>query len=190
MEQDFDIKHWTNPCPKYDCRKEACKCGLKFVSIPAVLGDDSDNSDVAPKNGLYCNAIVRYEVNGHIYIYSKEGIPVLMNALQNNECKNGLVVRLPNGMVPYPAGSVPINLQDVLNALEGGRTVFFEDRGDARTSIYTVTSFEVYDGRWKMKVDSVGIPESEKTGFWVVSSDNPGRWDEVTFYREDGSAPF
>lgn len=76
MEQDYNKKHWTNPCPKYDCRKEACKCGLKFVSIPAALGDDSDNSDVAPKNGLYCNTIVRYEANDKVYIYSKEGIPV------------------------------------------------------------------------------------------------------------------
>lgn len=81
MEQDFDIKHWTNPCPKYDCRKNACKCGLKYVSIPAALGDDSAGSEVAPKNGAYCNAIVKYEANGNIYMYSKEGIPVLINSV-------------------------------------------------------------------------------------------------------------
>lgn len=81
MEQDFNKKHWSNPCPKYNCRKEACKCGLKFVSIPAVLGDDSSESDVAPKNGLYCNTIVRYEANGHVYVYSKEGIPVLVEGM-------------------------------------------------------------------------------------------------------------
>lgn len=78
MEQDFNMKHWTNPCPKYDCRKNNCKCGLRYVNIPAVLGDDSDNSDVAPKNGLYCNTIVRYEANGAVYLYSKEGIPILI----------------------------------------------------------------------------------------------------------------
>lgn len=76
--EDYDKTHWANKgCPKYDCRKAACKCGLKFVDIPAILGDDSEGSNVAPKNGEYCNAIVRYEANGRVYIYSKEGVPVL-----------------------------------------------------------------------------------------------------------------
>lgn len=70
--------HWINhgPCPKIDCRKNACKCGLRYVNIAAVLGDDSKDSDVAPKNGDYCNSIVEYEANGAVYIYSTEGIPV------------------------------------------------------------------------------------------------------------------
>lgn len=80
MEQDFNEKHWSNPCPKYDCRKAACKCGLEYVNIPASLGDDSEGSDVAPKNGAYCNALVVYEANNHIYIYSKEGIPKFIEA--------------------------------------------------------------------------------------------------------------
>lgn len=72
-------ENWSNgPCPKYDCRKNSCRCGLKYVNIPAVLGDDSESSDVAPKNGSYCNAIVQYEASGAVYIYSKEGIPVLV----------------------------------------------------------------------------------------------------------------
>lgn len=75
MEQDFDTKHWAQPCPKYDCRKAACKCGLKFVEIPAALGDDK-TGNATPEKGQYCNAIVEYEVNGAVYIYSSEGIPV------------------------------------------------------------------------------------------------------------------
>lgn len=75
---DYNPNHWGRPCPKYDCRKDKCKCGLKYVNIPAVLGDDSTGSTVAPKNGNYCNAIVEYEANGHKYIYSSEGIPVLV----------------------------------------------------------------------------------------------------------------
>ena len=77
MEIDMNKEHWSNgPCPKYDCRKNSCKCGLKYVNIPAILGDDSEDSDVAPKVGEYCNAIVEYEANGAVYIYSTEGIPV------------------------------------------------------------------------------------------------------------------
>lgn len=70
---------WATPCPKYDCRKAACKCGLKYVNIPTSLGDDSEGSNVAPKNGAYCNALVFYEANGHVYIYTKEGIPTLID---------------------------------------------------------------------------------------------------------------
>lgn len=81
MEIDFNAKHWDNgACPKIDCRKDTCKCGLKKVFLPSVLGDDGKDSPIAPKNGAYCNTIVVYEANGHIYIYSKEGIPTLMTS--------------------------------------------------------------------------------------------------------------
>lgn len=79
MEQDFDLKHWEDRnCPKVDCKKNTCKCGIKKVFLPAALGDDSAESPVAPKNGAYCNAIVVYEANDHVYIYSTEGIPTLI----------------------------------------------------------------------------------------------------------------
>lgn len=79
MDIDYNEKDWATPCPKYDCRKTACKCGLEYVNIPTSLGDDSEGSSVAPKNGAYCNALVVYEANGHVYIYTKEGIPTLMD---------------------------------------------------------------------------------------------------------------
>lgn len=66
--------HWTkNGCPKYDCRKDKCKCGLRYVSVPPAL-----TSEMVPKRGLFCNAIVEYEETGAVYIYSTEGIPVLV----------------------------------------------------------------------------------------------------------------
>lgn len=81
MEQDFDIKHWDNgACPKVDCKKKTCKCGLEKVFLPVVLGDDSKDSPIAPKNGAYCDAVVVYEANNHIYIYSKDGIPTLITS--------------------------------------------------------------------------------------------------------------
>ena len=75
MELNYDIDNKIK-CPKVDCRKKACKCGLTAIFVPANLGDDSAKSEVAPKNGAYCNAIVKYEANGAVYIYSQEGIPV------------------------------------------------------------------------------------------------------------------
>lgn len=76
MEQNYSKEYWQEPCPKVKCKKGPCKCGLKFVGIPAALGDDSEGSKVAPQNGAYCNAIVKYEANGAVYIYSTEGVPV------------------------------------------------------------------------------------------------------------------
>lgn len=71
MEQDFSKESWSNPCPKYDCHKDSCKCGLRYVNIPLGLEEE-----YKPTNGAYCNAIVEYEGTGDVYIYSKEGIPV------------------------------------------------------------------------------------------------------------------
>lgn len=70
MEIDYSVNNKTE-CPKVDCRKKVCKCGLRFISIPAAL-----TKEMAPKNGDYCNAIVKYEETGEVYIYSQEGIPV------------------------------------------------------------------------------------------------------------------
>lgn len=80
MEQDYNMKHWAEPCRKVDCRKSSCKCGIEKIFIPAALGNDSNNSPVAPANGAYCNALVVYEANGHMYIYSKDGIPTRLSS--------------------------------------------------------------------------------------------------------------
>lgn len=44
------------------------------TTIPAILGDDSENSEYAPRNGLFANTIVEYEANGAVYVYSGDGI--------------------------------------------------------------------------------------------------------------------
>lgn len=85
MEQNFNESYWKQKsCPKYDCKKENCKCGLKKVFLASALGDDSEKSPIAPKNGAYCNAIVVYEANNDVYIYSSEGIPTLVEAGSSN----------------------------------------------------------------------------------------------------------
>lgn len=91
MEQDFNEKHWSNPCPKYDCRKNACKCGLKYVNIPVGLEDE-----FKPTNGAYCNAIVEYEGTGEVYIYSKEGVPVLVEKTGQSEPESAVHLSIVN----------------------------------------------------------------------------------------------
>lgn len=75
MEQNFNESCWRKKaCPKYSCRKKDSKCcGLKFVLIPASL-----EQSMPPVNGAHSNAIVRYEGSGAVYIYSAEGVPVLI----------------------------------------------------------------------------------------------------------------
>ena len=85
MDIDMNEQHWMDKkCPPINCRKKQCECGLEKVFLSAALGDDSKDSPIAPKNGEYCNAIVVYEANGHVYIYSKEGIPTLVEGGVNN----------------------------------------------------------------------------------------------------------
>lgn len=54
--------------PKDDC------CPFRKIVIPAVMGDDSEDSPSAPENGAYRNALVEYEANGAMYIYASDGI--------------------------------------------------------------------------------------------------------------------
>ena len=96
MEIDMDKSHWySNKCPQYDCRKKSCskcECGLKYVNIPTTLGDNSEGSIMAPKNGMYCNAIVKYEANGAVYIYSADGVPTLLTT----DISSSVATRLRN----------------------------------------------------------------------------------------------
>lgn len=50
---------------------------LRKVVIPASMGDDTD---VVPAIGKYRNIILQYEANGHIYLYSSDGIPTAIEA--------------------------------------------------------------------------------------------------------------
>lgn len=80
MEMNFNEECFKTPCPKVNCKKKPCCCGLRFVSVPAVLTDE-----VKPEKGAYSNAIVKYESTGKVYIYSAEGIPVEISSSQ--ECE-------------------------------------------------------------------------------------------------------
>lgn len=48
---------------------------LRKVVVPVSLGDEET---FPPKIGKYRNVILQYEANNHIYIYSSDGIPTLL----------------------------------------------------------------------------------------------------------------
>lgn len=120
MEIDMDKSHWySNKCPQYDCRKKSCskcECGLKYVNIPTTLGDNSEGSIMAPKNGMYCNAIVKYEANGAVYIYSADGVPTLLTT----DISSSIATRLRNlEMEVAQLRNAVLDKQDRLTAGEG-----------------------------------------------------------------------
>lgn len=113
---NYNPKCWREKCPKHECHKDKCKCGIKYVNIPAILGDDSASSSVAPKKGAYCNAIVKYEINNHIYVYSCEGIPTFLEA----NVPTSIETRLHNLEVEVEQlRSAILGKQDILTAGEG-----------------------------------------------------------------------
>lgn len=50
---------------------------LRKVVIPASLGDETE---VPPATGKYHNVLLKYEANNHVYIYSSDGIPTLLES--------------------------------------------------------------------------------------------------------------
>jgi hypothetical protein len=64
--------------PKDDC------CPFRKIVIPAVMGDDSEDSPSAPENGAYRNALVEYEANGAMYMYASDGIFTKLSMVAGN----------------------------------------------------------------------------------------------------------
>lgn len=74
------------------------ECPVLFhrVIVPAAIGDDETNP---PRNGQYRNVLLVYEANGHVYLFSSDGIPTLIsdggqgvddyNELENKPSING-----------------------------------------------------------------------------------------------------
>lgn len=114
-----------------------CSCGkpkdgclpFRKIVIPAVMGDDSEDSPSAPENGAYCNALVEYKANGAMYIYASDGIYTKIS------------------MVAGGAGAASINYVDTQDAMvlsrakaytdahsgEGGVSQQYVDQHDADT---------------------------------------------------------
>ena len=73
MNDLYDPNFWKKTCSQIQCKKKFCCCGLRYVFVPSALTEEA-----SPEKGRYSNAIVQYEETGAIYIYSAEGIPVLV----------------------------------------------------------------------------------------------------------------
>lgn len=165
MEIDMDKRHWEHgPCPKHDCRKDSCKCGLRLISFPAALGDDSKGSPVAPKNGDYCNALVKYESNGHMYVYSTEGVPERLSSngtlnfeeLLNRPQYDGEVM---TGETNIP--EVPSAVSQLTNDLN------FQTRGEVNSTVTSAVAGEATarqqaDNNLQSQIDGISASSDVK----------------------------
>ena len=102
-------------CPKVNCNQKNDCCPFRKIVIPAVMGDDSEDSPSAPENGAYRNALVEYEANGAMYIYASDGIYTKIS------------------MVAGGAGAASINYVDTQDAMTLSRARAYADSQDAAT---------------------------------------------------------
>lgn len=68
-----NLDDFKDRCPRVDCGDKCSDVPFRKVNIPASMGDDT-TGEYIPENGLYKNALVEYEANGALYIYSSDGI--------------------------------------------------------------------------------------------------------------------
>ena len=68
-----NLDDFKDRCPNVDCGDKCSDVPFRKVNIPTSMGDD-ETGEYAPENGLYKNALVEYEANGALYIYSSDGI--------------------------------------------------------------------------------------------------------------------
>lgn len=71
-------------CPNIDCHNNKDCCPFRKIVIPSVMGGDSEGEDYAPENGAYRNALVEYEANGDLYLYSSDGIYTKLSLAAND----------------------------------------------------------------------------------------------------------
>ena len=179
MEQDFDLKHWEDRnCPKVDCKKNACKCGIKKVFLPAALGDDSAKSPIAPKNGAYCNAIVVYEANDHVYIYSTEGIPTLITVEggSSEEAIEELTRRLNSEILNRGAADNVLQgeIDDKQNKLTAGANITIDSDNEISATDTTYSNFTGTDGIDPGTAGLVPAPATTDAGKFLKAD---GTWD-------------
>ena len=95
---------------------------LRKVVIPASMGDDTV---VKPTLGKYCNVILYYEANRHIYLYSSDGIPTALES----EVPQDIVERIED------LEGEDIRLWSAVNEVEGALETEETTRANADTQL-------------------------------------------------------
>lgn len=137
-------------CPNIDCHNNKDCCPFRKIVVPSVMGGDSEGEDYAPENGAYRNALVEYESNGHIYMYSSDGIPTRLTsesgtsdymALTNKPSINGVTLMGDKSSADLGI-SIPLLYDDFGQNTDGAVTQdFFTDVvGDIESILQVLNS--------------------------------------------------
>lgn len=145
-----------NSCPKNSPKPSGKTCDLspKILSIdnppeiilfhkaiiPAAMGDDTD---VPPENGLYRNVLLQYEANGHVYMYSSDGIPTLINSGLTSF--NDLSDRPLYGGVEMTSSTNIPDWTDTIGTIQADLTAEAATREDDDAILSAALADEIYD---------------------------------------------
>lgn len=80
---------------------------FRLVKVPSSVGDETA---FPPNPGLYRNVLLHYDINEHTYIYSSDGMPVLLTVTA--EGGEG-TVKSVNSVEPDSAGNVTLSPADI-----------------------------------------------------------------------------
>lgn len=145
-----------NSCPKSTPRigGKTCDTAPKILSIdnppeiilfhkaiiPAAMGDDTA---IVPENGLYRNVLLEYEANGHVYMYSSDGIPTLLNSGLTSF--NDLSDRpLYGGAEMTSSTNIP-DWTETIGTIEANLTAEISNREDDDAILSAALADEIYD---------------------------------------------
>lgn len=108
---------------------QTCPDLFEKVSIPSVMGDDREGSNVKPENGAYKNKIVVYEANGHTYMYDSNGVPIPIKGKDGASSgvyrTDGFLTQAVGGTTVITLASLNVSLADIII----GETIVWDDNG-------------------------------------------------------------
>lgn len=139
-----NLDDFKDRCPRVDCGDKCSDVPFRKVNIPASMGDDT-TGEYIPENGLYKNALVEYEANGALYIYSSDGIFTKLGfntqgggevTKQYVDIQDGKVLEDAKAYTDSEVGSAVTNLTNYTDSVAGTTLQSakdYADTGDATT---------------------------------------------------------
>lgn len=161
---------------------------FRRVTIPSCLGDDK--GEYAPKNGDYNNAIVFYEANNAVYIYSSDGIPTKVSASLDKlkalaykdqadymtDVTNKPTIPTKTSDITNDSGFITSSYHDSTkqNTLTAGQNITIENNVISATGGTSLTMFQEYDNtEEKAKyaiMGSYGATDPNGGALWFVDN--------------------
>lgn len=168
-------------CPNIDCHNNKDCCPFRKIVIPSVMGGDSEGEDYAPENGAYRNALVEYESNGHIYMYSSDGIPTRLTGESGGGGGEDDLFYINVTNVDFSEGTFTADktYAEILEAYNAGKLpiviVKEEDSSYRYNGVYILRSYgvnEESDGFDFAYVNATGGEGRVEAGSWVIHIGN------------------